>query len=75
MQPFEFKQLKDAGIWDDWAVTRDISKKKFAVILIYKSTGWDSFTKRWTPLMRSAILANYENTAFYADTQVYTPRK
>ncbi len=74
MQPFEFKQLKDAGIWDDQVFAGDILNKKFAAILIYSPRGWDSFTERWTPLLRSEILMNYEVTGNYADTEVYTPR-
>jgi len=75
MQPFEFKQLKDAGIWDDQTIAGEISKKKFSAILIYTPSSWDSFSERWTPLLRSTILLNYEVTGFYAETEVYTPRK
>jgi hypothetical protein len=75
MQPFEFKQLKDAGIWDDTTFAGDILHKKFSAILIYNPEGWDSFSERWTPLLRTEIEANYEITGNYAQTDVYTPRK
>ncbi len=75
MQPFEFKQLKDAGIWDDQKMAQDIVDKKFPAILIYDPPNWNSFTERWTPLLRAAILSDYQVTAIYAETEVYTPKK
>ncbi len=74
MQPFEYKQVAEAGIWDDRTVAGDISNKRFAVILIFRPATWDSFTERWTPLLRSAIDTNYEVTGLFAETEVYTPR-
>lgn len=74
MQPFEYKQLHDAGIWDDAPIARDILNKKFAAILIYSPPGWDSFNERWTQLMKVDILNNYQEMGTYAETTVYVPR-
>ncbi len=74
MQPFEYKQLVDGGIWDDTPIVKDISNKKFAAILIYNPPDWNSFSERWTPFMRLEILNNYQETGYYAQTTVYIPR-
>lgn len=74
LQPFEYKQIVEAGIWDDRPLAAEIRAQKFPVILIVNPTGWDSFGERWTPRLRAAILENYAVSGKYVDTEVYTPK-
>ncbi len=74
LQPFEYKQVVEAGIWDDRPLAEEIRAHKFPVILILNPPFWSSFIERWTPRLREAIWENYEVSGRYLDTEVYTPR-
>ncbi|NOZ29516.1 MAG: hypothetical protein GXP39_15885 [Chloroflexi bacterium] len=73
-QPFEFKQLAQAGIWDQRPFLDAISRGDFAVILIYDAPGWRSRRARWTPQMLRAISSHYRAVDRAAYTTVYRPR-
>jgi len=75
MQPFEFEQLRKAGLWDDSALVDDVRRKLFPAILVYHPANWDNFQARWSPRLRDEIQQAYEITASYARTDVYTPRR
>ena len=72
-QPFEFKQMKEAGLWDEGAFLNDIRSGKFAAILLYEPPTWDSRNERWTPAQLDAIYSAYRQAQFLADTAVYIP--
>lgn len=72
-QPFELKQLAEAGIWDDQALADAIERGEFPVILLYQPPDWDSRGERWTRRTLLAISFAYEPGEKYADTVVYRP--
>lgn len=74
LQPFEFKQLAEAGIWDDQIIVEALQQKTFTAILIYDPKGWSSFKERWTPALQAAILANYRPNQVLAETIIYRPK-
>jgi hypothetical protein len=74
-QPFEFKMMEQAGLWDQQAFIEQIKRKKFALILLYNPPNWDSRHERWTDEQLSAIDANYSFVQDLADTIVYKPDK
>ncbi|MBN1642216.1 MAG: glycosyltransferase family 39 protein [Anaerolineae bacterium] len=73
-QPFEFKQLHEAGVWSQWPMVGQIGDQGFSLILLYDPPGWDSQGERWTPEMRAMIVMRYQETERLADTIVYRPR-
>jgi len=73
-QPFEFKQLSLAGVWDQQPFLEDLSNKKFAMILLYDPPTWDSRRERWTYEQLSTIEWNYRMTGFAASTRIYQPK-
>ncbi len=74
-QPFEYKQLSIGKVWDEENFLTDISERKFAVILLYDPSGWDSRGARWTPAQLKAIEKNYVLKQRLAQTRVYLPRQ
>jgi hypothetical protein len=73
-QPFEFKMLKEAGLWDDTPFIESIRRQEYALILLYDPPYWDSRAARWTPAMLEAIESNYRREPRIAETTVYRPR-
>jgi len=73
-QPFEFKQLAEAGLWSQWPFIDQISRQEFPVILLYDPPGWDSQGERWTNEIRAAIARHYEPVERLAETIVLRPR-
>jgi hypothetical protein len=73
-QPFEFKQMKEADLWDEEAFLSDIRSGKFATILLYEPVTWDSRKERWTPAQLAAIDSSYRMVNFLADTAVLVPK-
>ena len=74
-QPFEFKQLSIAKVWDETPFIQDIKDKKFGLILLYAPMNWDSRRERWTAAQLQAISSNYEVVDNIAETWVYKPKK
>jgi hypothetical protein len=74
-QPFEFKMMQQAGLWDQQAFVEQIKNKEFALILLFNPPSWDSQHARWTDQQLSAIYANYSRGKTLADTIIYTPDK
>jgi len=73
LQPFELKQLADAGLWDERALTGRIDAGEYAAVLIYDPPDWDSFDERWTGRQQLYILTGYTPGERIADTVVYRP--
>ncbi|MFN2155790.1 MAG: hypothetical protein ACK2UX_11180 [Anaerolineae bacterium] len=73
-QPFEFKQLAEAGLWSQWPFIDQIERQAFPVILLYDPPGWDSQGERWTNEMRAAMARHYQPVARLAETIVLRPR-
>jgi hypothetical protein len=73
LQPFELKQLADAGIWDERALTTRIDAREYALILIYDPPDWNSFDERWTGRQQLYILTGYTPGERIANTIVYRP--
>jgi len=74
-QPFEFKMMQQAGLWDQQAFVEQIKRKEFALILLFNPPSWDSQHARWTDEELGAIYANYSRGKTLADTIIYTPDK
>jgi hypothetical protein len=73
-QPFEFKMMSNAGLWDQSAFVTQIENKDFALILLFDPPSWDSQHARWTDEELDAIYANYAWSASLAYTTVYAPK-
>lgn len=73
LQPFEFKQLAEAGVWDERALNERIDRREYAAILIYDPPDWNSFDERWTGRQQLYILTSYAPAERTADTIVYRP--
>ena len=74
-QPFEFKQLSIAKVWDETPFIKDINDKKFGLILLYAPTSWDSRHERWTNNQLAAIYQNYKQVDNIAQTIILKPKK
>ena len=70
-QPFEFKQLSIAGVWDEMPFIQDINAKKFDMILLYNPSSWDSRKERWTQNQLAAIYLNYEQVGSWLPKQLF----
>lgn len=73
-QPFEFKQLAQAKVWNEQAFLGEIAAHKFDVILWYK--GWSGSTEaRWTPAQRQVVEMYYQLDRTVGDILVFRPKK
>ena len=72
-QPFELKQLADAGLWDDGALSSRIARGEYGLILLYDPPDWDSRRQRWTEHLLYAVEARYKLVGRVSDTLVYEP--
>jgi len=76
IQPAEFAQLQQAGLWNDAQLVESISRRAFPIIALYEPIGQPAqIVRRWTPRVRQAIYANYEQTDRLAETLIYTPKR
>ena len=69
-QPFEMKQLAQAGLWDQRPFVEELRRRRFALILRdihYKSA-------RWTPAQLAAMDASYEEVGRTAGSAILEPR-
>jgi hypothetical protein len=74
-QPFEFKQLDEAGLWSQWPFIDQIERQEFPLILLYDPPGWDSQGERWTNEIRATIARRYGPVERLAETIVLRPRR
>lgn len=76
IQPAEFMHLHEAGLWSDAALVEAIQRRAFPIIALYEPMGGTAqIVRRWTPRVRQAIYANYEQTGRLAETLIYTPKR
>ena len=73
-QPAEFKRLGEAGLWDEAPLIARIERQEFKAILLYESSAARTISVRWSPAIRKAIYAHYQQQALLADTLVYVPK-
>jgi hypothetical protein len=73
-QPFEFKQLSIAKVWDESPFLQDIRDKKFGLILLYAPSTWDSRKERWTQNQLNTIALYYKQVGIYAQTIILEPK-
>lgn len=74
-QPFEYKQLLIAGLWDEQPFLDEIHQGRFAAIILYEPPMWDSPGQRWSPAQLAAIHLAYRPSVRLADAIVYVPRR
>jgi hypothetical protein len=76
LQPFEFKQLVDAKVWDQEPLLVDIMNKKFDAILWYRPLSWPkSIESRWSAGQQSVVNIAYELDQQIGDVYIYMPKK
>ena len=51
-----------------------IGRQVFKAILLYESSAARTISVRWSPAIRKAIYAHYQQQALLADTLVYVPK-
>jgi len=74
-QPFEYKQLQAANLWNESQLVDSIQREQFSVILLYEPRDWSAISTRWTEDVRKAIYAHYRSEDTLAQTLVYRPQK
>ena len=74
IQPMEFRQLKEAGVWSDADLIARIHNKEFSAILLYEPSRERMISVRWTPELRKAIYDAYDLNEQLAETLVYRPK-
>jgi hypothetical protein len=72
-QPFEFKQLVIAKVWDEGPFLALIREQAYDVILLYDPPNWNSQEARWTEAQLSTIYLYYQEVGRYANTIVLKP--
>jgi hypothetical protein len=73
-QPFEFKQLADAGLWDEKALVAAIARQEFPVVLWFTPRGATALVdERWTPAQQAAVTAHYARAGDLAGARVHVP--
>jgi hypothetical protein len=70
-QPFEFKQLSIAKVWNQQSFLEAIEKQEFGMILLYDPPSWDSQNERWTQEQLTSIKRNYIEIGRVAETLIY----
>ncbi len=73
-QPFEFKMLAQAHLWDQQPFLESIKRKEYPLILLYDPPDWDSRHARWTQEMLTVIEDYYQRGPQLADVSVYRPK-
>jgi hypothetical protein len=76
LQPFEFKQLADAKVWDQEPLLVEIMNKKFDAILWYRPLSWpQSIQSRWSVAQRNMVDEAYQLDQQIGDVYIYRPKK
>jgi hypothetical protein len=74
-QPFEYKQLQAANLWNAAPLVDSIQRKEFSVILLYEPLDRNAISIRWTQPVRNTIYAHYTLEDTLARNFVYRPQK
>jgi len=72
LQPFEYQQLNEAGIWDPSALIEEIRAQRFPLILLNRP-GSAICAERWAPPVIAAIEENYEGIERLPGLVAYRP--
>jgi len=72
-QPFEYRQLQTAGLWNGADLVSEVEQQKFPLMLL-SNPGSDLFAERWSPAMAEAIDERYERTGRLGDVVLYRPK-
>lgn len=76
MQPFEFTQLQEAGLWNDGQLVAQINRRAFSIVALYEPLGQPALiVQRWTPRVRQAIYDNYELSNPLGEALIYVPKR
>ncbi|MGC8838831.1 MAG: hypothetical protein ACP5UM_10490 [Anaerolineae bacterium] len=71
-QPFETKQLADAGVWDPTPFIQSLEHQEISLILMNATPVLQK--RRWTPAMLRAIDLHYSAFKVVGNTWLYRPR-
>jgi hypothetical protein len=75
IQPFEFTQLQERGLWSDANLVERINRREFPLVVLYEPMGRPPLiVQRWPKRVRDAIYANYEMSDRLAETLIYRPK-
>jgi hypothetical protein len=74
LQPFEFVQLSDAGLWNQEPFLESIRGQEFPLILIHHFQFYPVYLERWTPEMLKAIFERYVPVELKAETVIFEPK-
>ena len=69
-QPFEMKQVAQAGLWDERPFVEELRQRRFALIL----RDIQAKSVRWTPAQLAAMEANYQEVGRAAGSAILEPR-
>ena len=72
-EPFEFKQLVEAGIVDETSFVRELKQGKFDVILLYNPYWWPAVLMRWTQAQINALKMSYRVDEVIGNVYVLRP--
>jgi hypothetical protein len=75
LQPFEYKQMADAKIWDETPFLTDVSNHKFDLIVWYQPATWEAIKARYTTAQIYTIKSDYELDTVIGDVYLYRPKK
>ncbi len=73
-QPFEYKMLKEGGLWDDTAFLESIRSQQFGLVLWYDPYDWPAVISRWPDDIRAAVRAAYQQVDTIDYTYVFRPK-
>lgn len=73
-QPFEFKQMAQAKIWDEMPLLEDIRNHKFDLIVWYEPSTWKAIEARYTPAQRNMVELSYRLDDRIGDVYLYRPK-
>ena len=73
-QPLEYRQLQEAGLWNESPLIGSIERQEFPVIFLYEPRDRSAISVRWTEGIRKAIYAHYELQDTLARNFVYRPK-
>jgi hypothetical protein len=73
-QPFEFKQMAQAKVWDEMPFLEEISAHKFDLIVWYQPSTWPAIEARYTPSQRNMIELFYRVDTIIGDVYIYRPK-
>ncbi len=75
-QPFEFRQLVQAGLWDPAPLITDISQRKFMLLIIYFPRNFSTAQSPWPPNVYAKFFDAYASSNdLLAYNLIFRPKK